>query len=55
MYKLDKNYSLYYLFGKNLILCLLEIYRIVALIKQERKENGKENKLVKNHKHNNHI
>lgn len=40
-YELESNYTLYYLFGKNLILCTLEIYRVIVIIIEKRVEDTK--------------
>ena len=41
-FSLEKNYSLYYLCGKNVLLCMLEVYRVVVLMYEKAKEELKE-------------
>jgi hypothetical protein len=42
-YRLSKNYTLYYQFGKNLILCCLEIYRIGSIFYKKRHTKARVN------------
>jgi hypothetical protein len=41
-FSLEKNYSLYYLCGKNVLLCMLEVYRVVVLMYEQAKKELKE-------------
>jgi hypothetical protein len=43
-FSLEKNYLLYYLCGKNILLCFIEIYQIGVLIYERLKEEIKEEK-----------
>ncbi len=44
VFTLEKNYTLYYLVGKNILLCLLEIYRVVVLMYEKVREELNESK-----------
>jgi hypothetical protein len=46
-FSLEKNYLLYYLCGKNVLLCLLEVYRVVVLMYEKTIEELKEAKKEK--------
>jgi hypothetical protein len=41
VYDLTKNYTLFYMFGKNVIMCSLGIYKIVLILIDKRQESRK--------------